>query len=361
MFFYFRYYIINITYVENKVKKGIGYMLKYGIIGMGGLGKLHLSNLDMIGKERGDICLKAICGATKEELKKSVGLNIGTVDVSKVNVDDCNFYQDYKEMLANEELDFVVAAVPTYLHEEVAIYTLEHGVNILSEKPMALTLEGCDRMIDAMHKSGKLLMIGHCMRFYSTYAKLKELVETGIYGKVYRAEFTRYSQMPKWTWNNWILDPAMSGGCPLDLHVHDVDMMNYLFGTPKSLFSTATSKKVELESIFTQYYYDDGMVVISGADWSLPDTYKFNAQCMVNFEKAAAVIIDDKLSIYTDEEVITPELSDESEFVCELNAFIDMVKTGAKSKVTSPESIRETVRIIKAEVESAKTRKIIEL
>ena len=336
-------------------------MLKYGIIGMGGLGKLHLFNLDIIGKERGDICLKAICGATKEDLQKSVGLNIGTVDVSKVNVDECNFYNDYKDMFANEELDFVLAAIPTYLHEEVAIYALEHGVNILSEKPMALTLEGCDRMIEASVKSGKHLMIGHCMRFYSTYAKLKELVDSGIYGKVYRAEFTRYSQMPKWTWNNWILDPEMSGGCPLDLHVHDVDMMNYIFGTPKSLFSTATNKKVELESIFTQYYYDDGLVILSGADWSLPDSYEFNAQCMVNFEKAAAVIKDDKLVIYTDEGVITPKLSDESEFVCELNAFIDVVKTGVKSEVTSPESIRETVRIIKAEVESARTRKIIEL
>ena len=336
-------------------------MLKYGLIGMGGLGKLHLSNLDKIGKERGDICLKAICGATKEDLKKSVGLNIGTVDVSKVNVDNCNFYGDYKELFENEELDFVVAAIPTYLHKEIAVYALEHGVSILSEKPMALTLDGCDRMIEAANKSGMHLMIGHCMRFYSTYSKLKEIVESGIYGKVYRAEFTRYSQMPKWTWNNWILDPEMSGGCPLDLHVHDVDMMNYIFGSPKSLFSTATNKKVELESIFTQYYYEDGMVVISGADWSLPDTYKFNAQCMVNFEKAAAVIKDNELTIYTDDEVIKPELSGESEFISELNAFIDMVKTGEKSKVTSPESIRETVRIIKAEVESAKTRKIIEL
>ena len=336
-------------------------MLKYGIIGMGGLGKLHLFNLDIIGKERGDICLKAICGATKEDLQKSVGLNIGTVDVSKVNVDECNFYNDYKDMFANEELDFVLAAIPTYLHEEVAVYALSKGVNILSEKPMALSLKGCDNMIKAAKKNKKILMVGQCMRFDPPFMLLKEYIESGIYGDVYRAEFTRYSQMPRWTWKNWILDPDLSGGCPLDMHIHDVDMINYLFGTPESLYSTATNKKAELESIFTQYYYSRELTVLSAADWSMPDKYPFSAHCTVNFEKATVVIEDEALTVYTNDEILTPKLPTGNEFTNELNAFIDSVKENKLCEKNNPESVRESVRIVMAEVESAKKKKIIEL
>ena len=336
-------------------------MLKYGIIGMGGLGKLHLSNLDIIGKQRGDIKLKAICGATREDLLKSVAINIGSIDVSKIDTSDCGFYSDYKEMLEKEELDFVVTALPTYLHEEVAIYVLSKGVNILSEKPMALTLDGCDKMIEAAKKSGKKLMIGQCMRFDPAFMYIKNLVESNVYGKVYRAEFTRYSQMPRWTWKNWILDPALSGGCPLDMHIHDVDMINYLFGTPKELYSTSTNKKAELESIFTQYYYDDELTVLSAADWSMPDKYPFTAHCTINFEKATVLVEDEKLTIYTDEATIYPTLPAGNEFINELNAFIDMVKSGEDCKISKPESVRESVRIVMAEIESSKERKIISL
>ena len=117
--------------------------------------------------------------------------------------------------------------LPTYLHEEVAVYAMEKGLDVFSEKPMALTLDGCKHMLDAAEKLGRKLMIGQCLRFSPAFQKLKEYVATEKYGKAYSAEFIRYSQTPLWTWQNWILDPSKSGGCPWDMHVHDVDMMCY--------------------------------------------------------------------------------------------------------------------------------------
>ena len=130
-------------------------MYRYGIIGFGGLGKKHLNNLMNMEKSRGDFCLGAICGTTLEQAKKSVEINLGTVDVSKFDFSDCNFYDDYKEMIQNEKLDFVLSVLPTYLHEEVAVYALSNGLHVFSEKPMALSLEGCQKMIDTAKNNKK--------------------------------------------------------------------------------------------------------------------------------------------------------------------------------------------------------------
>ena len=93
-------------------------MYKYAIIGFGGLGKLHLTNLLQLEQERGDFHLQAICGADPESFKESVKLNLGTVDLSEIDISDCHFYQDYKELIDTEKPDFILSTLPTFLHEE---------------------------------------------------------------------------------------------------------------------------------------------------------------------------------------------------------------------------------------------------
>ena len=79
-------------------------MYRYAIVGFGGLGKKHLCNMKKIEWERGDFCLAAICGTTAEKAKESVTTNIGTSDMSDMDFSLCNFYQDYKEMIDNENI-----------------------------------------------------------------------------------------------------------------------------------------------------------------------------------------------------------------------------------------------------------------
>ena len=264
-------------------------MLRYAIIGFGGLGKKHLCNLKGIEEERGDFTLAALCGTTEAEAKKSVDLNLGTVDVSKIDFSGCNFYQDYKEMIDNEELDFILSVLPTYLHKEVAVYALSKGIHVFSEKPMALSLSDCEAMIQAARDNNKELMIGQCLRFHPAYAKVKEYIDNGKFGRVRNAYFERNSQTPLWTWNNWILDPEKSGGCILDMHVHDVDLINWFFGTPKSIRSNVRHSKMPREGVTAQYFYD-GFTVQAEADWSLPQTFPFAEKCRVDFEKATTII-----------------------------------------------------------------------
>ncbi len=332
-------------------------MFKYAIIGFGGLGKLHLTNLIKLEKERGDFELRAVCGADAKSFKESVRLNLGTVDLEGIDFSGCHFYDDYRSLIDNEDIDFILSTVPTYLHEEVAVYALNRGIHVFSEKPMALSIDSCQNMIDASEKNGKKLMIGQCLRFHPAYALLKEYVDNKTFGRVCRAEFIRYSQKPTWTWNNWILDPKLSGGCILDMHIHDVDLINWMFGMPDSLRSVADQHK--LESVFSQYFYKD-LFVTANADWSLPQKFPFRARCLLNFEEAAVVIEDEVLTVYKDSEVIVPDIPKETYFADEMRTFLEMVIDGKESSITSPESIADSVRIVMAEIESAQQdRKII--
>lgn len=334
-------------------------MYRYAIIGFGGLGKLHANNLLQIGKERGDIKLAAVCGADKESFLKGVQLNIGDIDLAADDFADCHFYQDYKELIEKEKPDFILSTLPTYLHEEVAVYALEHGVHVFSEKPMALTVEGCDKMIHAAKENNRKLMIGQCLRFDPIFVKMKEYIDNGTFGKPYRATFSRYSKTPRWTWNNWILDPQKSGGCVLDLHIHDVDLINWFFGKPKSIHAAMTEKKLAVESVFTQYYYDD-LLVMAHADWSLPDTFPFTERCQILFDDATLFLMHDKLTVYQNGSCFEPEMPKEDKrFTDEIRAFLDYVIDDKPCDRTSPESVRDSIWLALQEVESAKTKETI--
>ncbi len=328
-------------------------MYRYAIIGFGGLGKLHLGNLIKLEKERGDIKLCALCGADPESFKSNVRLNIGDVDISSIDFSSCGFYQDYKELIDKEKPDFILSTLPTYLHEEVAVYALSNGVHVFSEKPMALSAESCKNMIDTAKKNNKTLMIGQCLRFDGAYRKIKQYIDEKPFGKVCRAEFTRYSQTPTWTWNNWILDPKMSGGCILDMHIHDVDLINYLFGLPISVSSVITENKIELESVFTRYFYD-GFLVTSAADWSFPQSFPFTSGCLINFEKATVRLSDSRLTIYTDDDNRDVELTSRDCYMDEIRAFLEEIFDGKTCKITSAESVSKSISLALCEVESAK-------
>ncbi len=335
-------------------------MFKYGIIGFGGLGKKHLCNLIKLEEKRKDFKLAAICGTTEADAKKGVQLNLGSVDVSKIDFSECNFYEDYKDMFENEELDFVLSVFPTHLHEEVAVYALSRGVNVFSEKPMALTLEGCENMINTANKNNKKLMIGQCLRFHPGYQKIKEFIDSKKFGNIRGAYFERNSQMPLWTFNNWILDSKLSGGCVVDMHIHDVDLIHWLFGKPNAVQSHARSTKIDLEGVSSCYHYSD-FIVYAEADWSLPQTFPFSAKGRIDFDDATVVFENDKLSVYYDKEVFTETYDAEDAFVNEIEAFISMIIDNKPCDVTSPESIRDSVKIVMTELEASKTGETIKM
>ena len=180
-------------------------MIKAGIIGIGSMGRGHLNNYIKFMAEKKGIELVAICDVDEAKFQNYKadfnirGLADGEFDFSKFHC-----YTDVDDMLANEkELDMVSVIVPTYLHCEISCKCLEAGINVFCEKPMALNLEQCQKMIDTAKKADKRLMIGQCLRFWPEYEYLKDCVDSGRFGKVLCAYFYRGGATPAWSFNDW--------------------------------------------------------------------------------------------------------------------------------------------------------------
>lgn len=328
-------------------------MKRYAIIGFGGLGKKHFLNMLKIENERNDIQLVAICNSSIETIFQNVTINIGTVDLSKVDFSKYNLYTDYKEMIEKENLDFVIITLPSYMHHPVSTYCLEQGVDVFCEKPMAVTLQECEDMINVAKKHGRKLMIGQVVRFTPFVKYLKDLIETGKYGKPIKAEFTRRSALPTWSFENWLLDDAKSGGCIVDLSIHDIDMINYLFGTPEKFSVASTHNKTKYESVYALYQYKDFVATVT-ADWGIPAKYEFKATLNFTFENAYIENINDVITLYTDDKSEVLKFEQVNIFEEELIEFIDGVVSDKPFTTVSTESVYDTMKFVFAQKEQVK-------
>ena len=330
-------------------------MKNFAIIGFGGLGKTHFLNLLKIESERNDIRLSAICNADIESITKNVRINLGNVDIKDIDFSRFNLYTDYKEMVEKEKLDFVFITLPTYLHCEVALYCLEHGIDVYTEKPMAITLSQCESMMAAAKKNGRKLMVGHCLRFTGEYEFLKKLTESGKYGKVVKAEFYRRSALPTWSFDNWLLKDDKSGSCIVDMHVHDVDVMVWLFGKPDSCMTVSTHKMADYESTYSLYKCGDASVLIL-TDWGIHSSFPFSCGYNVTFEGAYAVCQNGKVTLYTNEGAEQVDTDSGDCFYKEVKEFIEAVADGKPFKTADVESVYKTMKVVFKEKEISKKK-----
>jgi predicted dehydrogenase len=230
----------------------------------------------------------------------------------------------------------------------------------MCEKPMALTAEACKPMIAQAKSSGKVLQIGHCVRFWPEYAKAKEIIDSGEYGKVISGTFQRLGAAPTWSIDNWFLDEQRSGGMALDLHIHDTDYVQYLFGMPKAVCS-AGGKGPDggLMHISTQYLYDNGTAITAEGGWGMMPAFGFEMSFNLVLEKATLVYDLTRDPVFrlcpAKGEAFTPEVAEGDGWFLQINHFAKAVSGKKVEEITTLEQSMNSVRIVEAEKESANT------
>ena len=230
-------------------------MLKIGIVGLGFMGKMHFRCY----KSLENVKISAICDVDAKKLKGSSGSS-GNISGAEDDLDLSNIslYSDFSRMLAEEKLDVVSIASPTFLHASQTTEALKAGLDVFCEKPMALNSLDCHQMANTARQTGRNLQIGHCIRFWPEYVQTKEIIDSQKYGLVLAATFQRLSLTPTWSWDNCFLDGKRSGGAMLDLHIHDTDFVQYVFGMPKEVFSRGLiGPSGDFDHTVTQYLYED--------------------------------------------------------------------------------------------------------
>ncbi|MBQ9974878.1 MAG: Gfo/Idh/MocA family oxidoreductase [Clostridia bacterium] len=330
-------------------------MIKAGLIGLGAMGRGHLDNFLRFIEEGSDIKLIAVCDTDPNKFKNYESVhNIKGIGVREYDFSMFNCYHDIDEMISREELDFVVVALPTFMHCEITCKCLNAGINVLCEKPMALNLEECQRMIDTANRNEKYLMIGQCERFEGVYEVLKDFVAENRLGNALSGYFFRGGSTPMHSFNGWILQREKGGGALFDQHVHDIDMVQWLFGMPKAVCSIGRTfyKGSGYDAVTTNYIYDDCKAINSQDDWLLPDS-EFWITFRCNFVNGT--ITYDQTGFHVINrggEDVTPEYSTENPYYKEVRYFANLVKTGGVNTVNPPEDSMKAIRIALAETKS---------
>ncbi len=239
-------------------------MLKIGLVGVGGISGAHIPAWEAME----DVELVALCDVRPERMEKYA---------------DKRQYVDFDEMLAKEQLDILDICLPTYLHADFAIKAMEKGIHVICEKPISLKKEDVDRVYAVAHKMNVQFMVAQVVRFWPEYELIKELYDTGKYGKLLAGYMSRLGSIPKWSWDNWMKDENRSGLVPFDLHIHDIDYMVYAFGQPENTFSRRV-KRPEQDYISVTYDFK-GFSVTAESSWYAGE-YPFGSGYRFQFEKA---------------------------------------------------------------------------
>ena len=325
-------------------------MLNVAILGYGGIARAHQGGYKLL-EEAGKARLVAVCDIREEAFGQEIQINLKSENSGSANAFHC--YTDLEEMLNKEQLDFIDICVPSYLHREYSVKFLEKGYNVLCEKPMALNSEDCEAMLAAEKKSGKKFMIAQVLRFFKEYEYLKKCIENEIFGKPLAAHFKRVSNYPFWGWENWFMDYDKSGGCITDLHIHDVDVVRYLFGEPKAVSCQAVDTCTRYDLVQTVFKYDDVIVSANGS-WSSKKT-PFSAGYRVDFEKATLIYESGKVTVYPNDDTApySPELGDWNGYTNEIAYFCDVVNGTVENTRNPSSSAANTIRLIELMKQSA--------
>ncbi len=200
-------------------------MLCVAIIGCGGISPQHIKGyLEFSSQCR----ITALCDIYPEKAQKQKNAFL---------LNDAKVYSSYKEMLQHEKLDVVSICVPPYIHAEIAVYAMEAGSNVLVEKPMAASLEECDRMLETEIRTGKILGVIAQNRFTAPVWNLKQIINSGVIGRILFAQIDSlwwrgHAYYDLWWRGCWDKE---GGGCTLNHAVHHIDMLGWIMGRPKKV------------------------------------------------------------------------------------------------------------------------------
>jgi predicted dehydrogenase len=303
-------------------------MIKVGLLGLGFVGKIHLTQ-GYLKFDKSEISLEA-CFDVAED-------NLALVDCPRK-------YKDLDSFFENEcgKLDIIDICLPTFLHAEIAIKAMKQGFHVICEKPMALSIQDAEKMYKTSVETGKKLMIAHVLRFDEDYMQIKEYIDSEILGKPVHAKYTTFrAGVP----GGWFQNSNLSGGPIIDVHIHDADILTWFFGMPKSL-STIAPKKSDAgcyDSFSTNMEYDK-LIVNVECDFSLPKILHDNNRSLRIIFENGYIVKNEEIFVAVDKDGNLTDLKtkrsayyhSDAMYYNEIKYFADSIKTGSEIPKCSP-------------------------
>lgn len=336
-----------VVHLRRSVEQRKNDKVRFAVIGAGSFARSHhLPNL----RDNADCELLAIANPTGlkgREVAEEFGAAYCTTN--------------YTDLLADENVDAVLIATRHHLHAEMAIAAARSGKHIFVEKPLALTLEDCQRVCDEVAKSGVLLTVGFNRRFAPSVRELKTLLE-GIPDPKMITYRVNAGYLPP---DHWTMDPSQGGGRIIGEGCHFFDLFSYLIGAePVRIAATMASlpegKFRDPANLSASLTFTDGSVatliytVIGHKD--LPKEH------LEVFAGGKAFTLDDfkSLQAYGVQTKKAPTAPGDKGHAQLLRHFCEAVRGKTKLEITAEDGLRATLCSLKA-LESIRTGTFAEL
>jgi len=206
-------------------------MIKGAIIGFGSIAQRHLEGYT----PQQDVRIVAVADIISQ--RRGLARN-------KLKIDEKNIYSDYRKLMSKERLDFIDICVPHNLHKDVILEAANHGLHILCEKPLAMTLSDIDDVIQISNENCVQCIVCHNYMYFPPNIKAKEIIDDGGLGRVLYFEWRTFASsyfpgVPEFK-PSWRATAAISGGGPLlDNALHPCYLANWFIGgKPNSVKGT---------------------------------------------------------------------------------------------------------------------------
>lgn len=330
------------------------------VVGLGFMGATHLrAHLENPAARVAAICdprrrpVNGVLPGVAGNIQSSGDIQLGA---------DVKVFQRLEDLLADPQIEAVDICTPTALHPAQVIAALQAGKHVLCEKPLARTAAAAREILRAAADSPGWLMPAMCMRFWPGWAWLKQVVAEQTYGAVRAAHFRRVSAPPAWGKPGAYRD---AGGALYDLHIHDTDFVNFLFGRPQSVFSSGvTAKGGDVQHVVTQYHFPGGPVVHAEGSWLLAQG--FNMSYTLFCERAT---LDFDLTRGADALRVTEAgqptrvlpLAGPDGYGAETRYFIECVAQNRAPEIVAGHDALTALEICEAEEKSARTAAVVKL
>ena len=228
-------------------------MVGIGIVGIGFMGMIHYLGASRVPGA------KVVAISTRDPKKRAgdwttIQGNFGPRG-EQMDLTGVATYEKFEDLLADPNVQLVDLCVPNADHAPMAIAALKAGKDVLVEKPIALSLEDAEAMVQTARATGRKLMVAHVLPFHGEWAYVADAVRDGRFGKVLAANFYRVISKPDWSAG--IADAELSGGPAIDLHIHDTHFIGLLFGKPARVSSRGVVDQGVVVHLQTTYEFDD--------------------------------------------------------------------------------------------------------
>jgi len=306
--------------------------VRIGLVGLGRMGKEHLRAF----LKMPDVAISCVVTTKSTDEARASGVPSTSVVTDSI-----------EQMLSRRDVDVVDVCSPSHTHYSISRLALTEDRDVICEKPIAVDLWEGHELVEISKQRGKLLLIGHVLRFDPIFVLSRALVKAGFVGRVIRARTFRGIPYPRW--GEWYREEKKSGGSIVDLLIHDFDFVAWTLGLATAVRAERLSEDASLVSVHLFFANSDIAACVQGG-WS--DDPRFAPRIQLRVSGEFASIEFDRTRVHAgpplldivggDTHAVPAALLIKQEFdplFYELRHFVDCVQGKCKPRIDPQEAL----------------------